>query len=129
MKRLTKDKYVYSLDPEAPPAISIVSGEELMVETWDAFEGLRDPRSITEKALKGPATGPIYVEGSMPGDALKADFIRIRAIKEGVHLVSPGRGFLQEKFSQHQATISESRATISSSPAASSSPSARPWAS
>jgi amidase len=105
MKRLTKDKHVYTLDPKAAPAITIADGEELIVETWDAFEGLRDPVAIDEKALKGPATGPIYVEGAMPGDTLKIDFIGIKAIKEGTHLVSPGRGFLPEEFSQRHATI------------------------
>jgi len=105
VKRLTKDKHIYTLDPKATPAITIASGEELVVETWDAFEGLRDPRAIDEKALKGPATGPIYVDGAMPGDALKIDFISIKAVKEGVHLVSPGRGFLQEDFSRHHATV------------------------
>ena len=103
--RLTKDKHTYSLDPDATPAITISSGDELIVETWDAFEGLRDARAIDEKALKGPATGPIYVQGAVPGDALKVDFIGIRAIKEGVHLISPARGFLKEEFSQPQATI------------------------
>ena len=105
MKRLTKDKHIYALDPRATPAITIASGEELVVETWDAFEGLRDASAISEKAILGPATGPIYVEGAMPGDALKIEFIGIRPIKEAVHLVSPGRGFLEEEFSQYQAIV------------------------
>ena len=105
MKRLTKDRHVYALDPEATPAIFISSGEELIVETWDAFEGLRDARAIDEKGLKGPVTGPIYVEGAMPGDALKIDFISIRVIKEATHLVSPGRGFLEEDFSEFYTTV------------------------
>ena len=105
MKRLTKDKHIYTLDPKATPAITIASGEELIVETWDAFEGLRDPLAIAENTLKGPATGPIYVQGAMPGDALKIDFISIKAIKEGVLLVSPGRGFLEEDFSQYHTTV------------------------
>ena len=105
MKRLTKDRHVYALDPEATPAIIITSGEELIVETWDAFEGLRDASAIDEKGLKGPVTGPIYVEGAMPGDALKIDFINIRAIKEATHLVSPGRGFLEEDFSEFCITV------------------------
>ena len=105
MKRLTKDRHVYALDPEATPAIIISSGEELIVETWDAFEGLRDARAIDEKGLKGPVTGPIYVEGAMPGDALKIDFISIRVIKEATHLVSPGRGFLEEDFSEFYTTV------------------------
>ena len=105
MKRLTKDKHVYSLDPAAVPAITIASGEELLVETWDAFEGLRDPAAINEKALKGPATGPISVEGAVPGDALAVEFISVKAIKEGVHLVSPGRGVLQGDFPRGHATV------------------------
>ena len=59
MKHLSREKRIYFLDPEAEPAITIESGEELMVETWDAFEGLRDPVQLDAKALKGPATGPI----------------------------------------------------------------------
>ena len=104
MKRLTKDKHIYTLDPKVAPAITIASGEELIVETWDAFEGLRDAHAIDQATLKGPATGPIYVEGAEPGDALKVDFISIRPIKEGVHVVIPGRGFLED-FVQHHATI------------------------
>ena len=105
MKRLTKDKHIYTLDPKATPAITIASGEELLVEAWDAFEGLRDPAAIDEKTIKGPATGPIYVEGAMPGDALKIDFISIKAINQSMHLISPGRGFLAEDFPQYHGTV------------------------
>ena len=104
MKRLTKDKHVYVLDPQAAPAITIASGEELIVETWDAFEGERDPVTLETRGVRGPATGPIHVEGATPGDALKVDFIRITAVNEGVHLVRPGRGFLVEEFDQHHLT-------------------------
>jgi hypothetical protein len=38
------------LDPKAESAITIDSGEELMVETWDALEGERDPAALEEKA-------------------------------------------------------------------------------
>ena len=54
MKRLTRDHKIYVLDPANPPAITIDSGEELVVETWDAFEGIRDPKALDEKQLKGP---------------------------------------------------------------------------
>ena len=43
MKRLSRENHIYVLDPDNSPAITINSGEELMVETWDAFEGVRDP--------------------------------------------------------------------------------------
>ena len=105
MKRLTKDKHVYVLDPKATPAITIASGEELIVETWDAFEGELDPQVIDARPINGPATGPIYVEGAMPGDALKVDFISIKAIKQGMHMVNPGRGYLDDEFDQYRVTI------------------------
>ena len=98
MKKLAREQHIYVLDPKAAPAINIASGEELMVETWDAFEGLRDPAALQERALRGAATGPIYVQGAEPGDALKIDFISItpKAAEGAIHLVRPGKGFLEE---------------------------------
>ena len=52
MKTLSRDNLIYFLEPDARPAITIDSGEELMVETWDAFEGVRDPELLTAKALR-----------------------------------------------------------------------------
>ena len=102
MKRLSRDHHIYYLDPEAPPAIEIESGEELMVETWDAFEGLRDPKLADEKLMKGPASGPIRVNGAEPGDALKIDFLSIvpKADEGAAHMVRPGRGFLDQDFTE-----------------------------
>ena len=75
MKRLSREDHIYVLEPHSVPAIIIDSGEELMVETWDAFEGERDPVALEANLLKGPATGPIYVNGAEPGDALRVEFI------------------------------------------------------
>ena len=70
MRQLSREHHIYALAPGSDPAITIDSGEELMVETWDAFEGERDPGAPEANLLKGPATGPIYVNGAEPGDAL-----------------------------------------------------------
>ena len=105
MKTLTKDKHIYALDPVASPAIVIASGEELVVETWDAFQGARNPQVIGETTLLGPATGPIYIEGAELGNALKVDLIKIVPLGEAMHLVRPGRGFLVDGFDQYHGTI------------------------
>jgi len=105
MKTLSRGKRVYVLDPQAKPAITIDSGEELMVETWDAFEGIRDPDVLEAKSLKGPATGPIWVNGAEPGDALKVDFISITPKGGAAHMVMPGRGFLEEDFPEAYPTV------------------------
>ena len=105
MKRLSRDHHIYVLDPEAEPAISIDSGEELLVETWDAFEGVRDPAVLHATSLKGPATGPIYVSGAQPGDALRVDFHSITPKGGAAHMVLQDRGFLETEFDQDYPTI------------------------
>ena len=49
MKHLSRDRRIYFLDPEAEPAITIDSGEELIVETWDAFEDCETRCSLTPR--------------------------------------------------------------------------------
>ena len=46
MRHLSREHHIYVLEPGSVPAIVIDSGEELMVETWDAFEGERDPVAL-----------------------------------------------------------------------------------
>ncbi len=104
MQRVSRDDRIYVLAPHNKPVASIDSGEELIVETWDAFEGVRDPAKLEEVALRGPATGPIYVIGAEPGDALKVEFISITAVGDAVHMVRPGRGFLDTQFNQAHST-------------------------
>jgi amidase len=105
MRQLSRDHHIYVLEPGSVPAIIIDSGEELMVETWDAFEGERDPVALEANLLKGPATGPIYVNGAEPGDALRIDFISITPKEEAAHMVMPGRGFLDDDFPEAYPTL------------------------
>jgi amidase len=103
MKRLSRDKYTTVLDPALPPAITIASGEELVVETWDAYKGVweadREPPEV------GAATGPIAVEGARPGDALRIDILAITPGTAAMHDVRPGRGFLGETFTERHQTV------------------------
>src|SRR4026207_715517 len=100
MQRLSRDHHVYFLDPSAPPAITIESGDAPEGETGDAFEGLRDAAAFEAKADKGPATGPIAVTGAEPGDALKIEFLSIvpKAAEGAAHMVMSNRGFLDDQF-------------------------------
>jgi amidase len=102
MQRLGRDHHVYFLDPAASPAITIDSGDELEVETWDAFEGIRDAAQFEAKADRGPATGPIAVNGAEPGDALKIEILSIvpKADEGAAHMVMSNRGFLDQEFTE-----------------------------
>ena len=105
MSRLSREHHIYVLEPGSDPAITIDSGEEIIVETWDAFEGERDPVALEANPLKGPATGPIYVNDAEPGDALKIDFISITPKEQAAHMVMPGRGFLDNDFTEAYPTL------------------------
>jgi amidase len=105
VQRVSRDQRIYVLDPSNPPAATIEPGEELIVETWDAFEGVRDPARIEERTLVGPATGPISVRGAEPGDALRLDLLDITPRGDAVHMVRPGRGFLLDEFTQAYPTV------------------------
>ncbi len=102
MQRLSRDHHIYFLDPAASPAITIDSGDELLVETWDAFEGGRDASVFETQQVKGPASGPIAVRGAEPGDALRIEFLSIvpKAAEGAAHMVMTGRGFLNEDFTR-----------------------------
>jgi amidase len=103
MKRLSRDHYTTVLDPTLQPALTIASGEELLVETWDAYKGVWGANE--QPTVMGPATGPIAVEGASPGDALKVDILAIKPGPAAMHDVRAGRGFLGEEFTTRHSTV------------------------
>ena len=78
---LTSDSIVFSFSKDHAPALRVSVPATLDIETLDCFANqLRDPSDTLEKLdwdRINPATGPIYVEGARPGDALKVTINRI----------------------------------------------------
>ena len=104
-------------DAKTPPALRIKSGDTVEIQTLvtasrERFESAGlwpdrvEPawREIYEQVKdRGPGnhilTGPIYVEGAVPGDVLEVRIQKIRlAIPYALNAFSPGRGFLPEYF-------------------------------
>ena len=91
-----------TLGPLSEPVATIRPGETVEVETWDASGNIVRPGQTLEDAHhKGirrygnPITGPIYVEGAEPGDALKIEIIDIKLPDVGWTCVMPGSGGLE----------------------------------
>src|SRR5215831_15275999 len=59
-----------------PPALRIFPGDS--VESWSVDAGGTDGQGVRRSAGGNPLTGPFYIEGAMPGDALVVRFTRIR---------------------------------------------------
>ncbi len=84
------------------PVATIVSGEVVEVETWDALGNVVNPDQTLEEALQrdlvlyeNPITGPIYVKGAKPGDTLSIEILDITTPDMGVTVVMPGFGGLE----------------------------------
>ena len=72
------------LDPHTPPLARVEPGETLEIETWSALT-----------RVTNPVTGPIYVEGTEPGDALVVEVLDIELPGHGTVAIIPGFGSLE----------------------------------
>ena len=104
-------------DPGTPPAQKVRTGDTIEVETLAAisspyWEAAGLPHDQVQSALleierdrKDPwdiahiLTGPIYVEGAEPGDALEVKILSIDlAFPYAINFFAPGGGFLSDEF-------------------------------
>src|SRR5579859_1184348 len=69
--------------PDIPPLIRCDPGEEVILETRDAFDGQFGPDAGLDVVaapnldLLHPLTGPVYVNGAEPGDLLDIEILDI----------------------------------------------------
>jgi amidase len=72
VKRLKSDRFVTELSKDNPPAYEVEDGETFVVETLDCRGGFvqRDGILTPGGPAPNPATGPIEVTGSRPGEAI-----------------------------------------------------------
>jgi amidase len=72
MRRLSRKCFVSAMDKNNPPCYTLEPGETAQVETLDCSGGRLDRAQLRRfpDALVNPATGPIEVTGSKPGEAI-----------------------------------------------------------
>ena len=69
--------------PDIPPVIRCQPGDEVILETRDAFDGQMGPDvrldvvAAPNLDVVHPLTGPVYVEGAEPGDLLDVEILDI----------------------------------------------------
>ncbi|MFB3882246.1 MAG: acetamidase/formamidase family protein [Armatimonadota bacterium] len=85
MRRLTSDHHIAEMSKDNPPAYTIEEGETVIVETLDCDGGLRgrDGLMLAEREYANPATGPIEVKGSLPGEALAVTIHEVKTADWG----------------------------------------------
>jgi len=80
MRRLTSDHFITEMSKSHPPIYTINEGETVTVETLDCQGGMvgKDGVPKQPRTLVNPATGPIEIKGSQPGDAVAVTIHKIR---------------------------------------------------
>lgn len=93
-------------DNTLPPRVHIQPGDTVVFETLEASAQQIQPDSTSETlrtldfAFIHPLTGPVYMEGAEPGDALVVDIISIKHKGWGWNAVIPNFGLLGEEFTE-----------------------------
>ena len=80
---LTRDKAFFAFSPDTEPVVRVAQGEELHLTTHDCFSGqlktTADTLETLDWSITNPATGPVYIEGTKPGDLLRVDLHEVKA--------------------------------------------------
>lgn len=90
--------------PDIPPALEVEPGEEVVLQTRNAFDGevttATRPEDLNNVNLGvvHPLTGPVYVQGAQPGDLLEVNILEIEPASWGFTTIIPGFGFLRDLF-------------------------------
>ena len=90
--------------PDIPPVVRCDPGDEVVLDTRDAFDGQMGPRATLETvagpnlAVVHPLTGPVYLEGAQPGDLLEIEILEVEPDRYGYTVQVPGFGFLRDEF-------------------------------
>lgn len=112
MQILTKDNFTYVYDGNATPAATVQPGEVFQVETEDAFNALikSEAECTLENVNKivhrsNPVTGPIRIEGAMPGDTIRIHIMNIECLDYGVSVLGDHFGPVSHLFPKHTAKI------------------------
>jgi acetamidase/formamidase len=92
-------------DRSLPPRVEIAPGDTVVFETQEASAGQITPKSKSAALATlsfepiHPLTGPVFVRGAVPGDALEIEVVSLKHKGWGWNAVIPGFGLLADDFS------------------------------
>lgn len=97
-------RHHFGWDNGNAPVLTVAAGDEVEFEIADASGGQLSPASTPEDVARldfarvNPVTGPVFVEGARPGDALVIDVLDVSPSGWGWTAIVPGFGLLAEDF-------------------------------
>ncbi len=109
MINISSNKSVITMSPNNPPAARAKPGDTVCFETLNCYsESIKtedDKMSLVPWNCINPATGPLFVEGAMPGDVLKVQILKIELAENAVMAIGPGAGVLGDVLKEERTKI------------------------
>lgn len=103
-RTIHRDRHHFGWDNAFEPVLNIEPGATVAFEVVDAGGGQLTRSSTTDDVAKldfarvNPVTGPVYVEGAEPGDALVVEILELEGSGWGWTAIIPGFGLLADEF-------------------------------
>ncbi len=103
-KTIHRQRHHFGWNNAFEPALRVAAGETVVFEVVDASGGQLTKTSTTSDvaaldfARINPVTGPVYVEGAQPGDALVVEIVNFEGSGWGWTAIIPGFGLLADDF-------------------------------
>jgi amidase len=106
---IPRDKVFFAFNPRLKAIARIEQGQEVLLETHDCFEGqIQTKQDLVDSldwAHVNPATGPVYITGTQPGDVLRIDILDIQVGKQSSMVTIPGEGALGDVITEMETAI------------------------
>jgi amidase len=100
---------IYAFSKDLKPVKTVASGATITIETYDCFQNQIRSNDTEINSIDwnqiNPATGPIFVEGALPGDILSVKIEKIELGNEGVMTVGPNLGVMGHRLEQFEAKM------------------------
>lgn len=102
MKKVTRKDVIYQMSAENKPVLTVDSGDTIVFETYDCYQGQLLPEGTTfqdvNRKFTNPATGPVYVNDAKPGDVLKITIEKMELGPVGILDIGKNPGALKGFF-------------------------------
>jgi amidase len=106
---ISRENVFFAFNPHIKAIAKIQQGEEVVLQTHDCFEGQIQTTSDLVDSLDwahvNPATGPLFINGTHPGDVLRIELLDIQVGGQSSMVTIPGEGALGDVISQMETAI------------------------
>ena len=102
MQELSDERVLFAFSRDAEPALTVKSGETVRIRTQDCFGNqVQSPDDVLDEIdwdRINPATGPVFVEGAVPGGALKVTIENIELDPQTASCTGKDEGVCGDRF-------------------------------